>query len=73
MRASRAVGLFAVTAFPINTKRLPAGGWMHVVVTYDGSGERAGLTVYRNGDVIEMEGSEFFASVEGSIHTKRPL
>ncbi len=63
----------SVTVFPINTKRLPAGEWTHIVVTYDGSGERAGLRVYRNGDAIEVEGSEFFASVEGSIRTKRPL
>ena len=63
----------SVTVLPINTKRLPADEWTHIVVTYDGSGERAGLTIYRNGDVIEVEGSEFFASVEGSIRTKRPL
>jgi hypothetical protein len=63
----------SVTVFPINTKRLPAGEWTHIVLTYDGSGERAGLGVYRNGDVIEVEGSEFFASVKGSIHAKRPL
>src|SRR3990172_6592583 len=63
----------SVTVFPINTKRLPAGEWMHIVVTYDGSGERAGLSVYRNGEAIEVEGSEFFASVEGSVQTKRPL
>ncbi|MGH9390573.1 MAG: DUF1549 domain-containing protein, partial [Vicinamibacteria bacterium] len=62
-----------VNVFPINTKRLPAGDWMHIVVTYDGSGERAGLRVYRNGDAVEVEGSEFFASVEGSIRTTRPL
>ena len=33
----------SVTVVPINTKRLPAGEWMHIVVTHDGSGERAGL------------------------------
>jgi hypothetical protein len=63
----------SVTVFPINTKRLPAGEWTHVVVTYDGSGERAGLGIYRNGDAIEVEGSEFFAKVDGSIRTTRPL
>ncbi len=63
----------SVTVFPINTKRFPAGEWMHIVVTYDGSGERAGLEVYRNGEAVEVEGSEFFASVKGSIGTKRPL
>jgi hypothetical protein len=62
-----------VTVVPINTKRLPAGEWTHVVVTYDGSGERAGLDVYRNGETVEVEGSEFFASVRGSIRTSRPL
>ncbi len=63
----------SVTVFPINTKRLPAGEWMHIVVTYDGSGERAGLEVYRNGDSVVVEGSEFFASIQGSIRTARPL
>jgi hypothetical protein len=62
-----------VTVVPINTKRLPAGEWTHLVVTYDGSGERAGLDVYRNGETVEVEGSEFFASVRGSIRTSRPL
>jgi mono/diheme cytochrome c family protein len=63
----------SVTVFPINTKRFPAGEWMHIVVTYDGSGERAGLAIYRNGETVEVEGSEFFASVRGSIGTARPL
>jgi hypothetical protein len=62
-----------INVFPINTKRLPAGEWMHIAVVYDGSGERAGLAMYRNGDAVEVEGSEFFASVEGSVHTARPL
>jgi hypothetical protein len=63
----------SVTVLPINTKRLPAADWTHIVMTYDGSGERAGLSVYRNGDAIEVEGSEFFASIEGGIRTRRPL
>jgi mono/diheme cytochrome c family protein len=62
-----------VTVFPINTKRLPAGEWTHIVLTYDGTGERAGLAIYRNGDAIEVEGSEFFASVQGRIGTAKPL
>jgi mono/diheme cytochrome c family protein len=63
----------SISVSPINTKRLPAGDWTHIVVAYDGSGERAGLEVYRNGDPVEVEGSEFFAAVEGSIGTTRPL
>ena len=43
------------------------------MVTYDGSGERAGLRIYRNGNVVEVSGSEFFTRVEGSIQTNRPL
>lgn len=62
-----------VNVFPINTKRLPGGDWMHIVVTYDGTGERAGITIYRNGKATEVEGSEYFASVGGSIRTDEPL
>ena len=62
-----------VKILPINTKRMPAGVWTHIVVTHDGSGERAGLRLYRNGDLVEEQGSEFFAKVEGNIRTTRPL
>ena len=58
---------------PVNTKRLPAGEWTHLVMTYDGSGERAGLRIYRNGDFVEAMGSEFFTQLQGSIQTNRPL
>ncbi len=58
---------------PNNTMRLPTGVWTHVAVTYDGSGERADLRIYRNGDVVAAQGSEFFKRVEGSIRTDRPL
>ena len=58
---------------PINTKRLIEGEWTHIVVTHDGSGERAGLDVFRNGEPIEKEGSEYFARISGSMLTDRPL
>ena len=58
---------------PINTKRMPTGEWTHIVFTHDGSGERGGLHIYRNGDLVEAEGSEFFAKAEGSILTDRPF
>ncbi len=63
----------AVQIRPINTRRLPPGVWTHIVVTYDGSGERAGLRIYWNGQTIESQGSEFFTKVEGSIRTNQPL
>jgi hypothetical protein len=59
--------------FPTNMKRMPVGEWTHVVFTYDGSGERSGLHVYPDGEVVETEGSEFFADVEGSIRTTEPF
>ena len=62
-----------VRILPINTKRMPPGEWTHVVITHDGSGERGGLRVYRNGNVVEEQGSEFFTRVEGSIRTDTPL
>ena len=58
---------------PVNTKRLPAGEWTHLVMTYDGSGERAGLRIFRNGDFVEEMGSEFFTKLEGSVKTNRPF
>ena len=59
--------------FPTNMKRMPVGEWTHVVFTYDGSGERSGLHVYPDGEVVETEGSEFFADVEGSVRTAEPF
>ena len=58
---------------PINTRRLPPGEWTHIVLTYDGSGERAGLALYWNGETIESQGSEYFTRVEGSLRTDQPL
>ena len=62
-----------INVFPVHIERLPPDDWTHIVVTYDGSGERAGVRMYRNGDVVQVEGSEFFASVKGSIYTNQPL
>ena len=45
---------------------MPTGVWTHIVVTHDGSGERGGLHIYRDGAVVEEQGSEFFAKVEGA-------
>lgn len=58
---------------PVNTKRMPPGEWTHIVVTHDGSGERAGMNVYRDGEVVESSGTEYFTKALGSIKTGRPL
>ncbi len=63
----------SVTIVPNNLRRLPAGEWTHITVTHDGSGERAGLRFYMNGEIIPVQGSEYFTKVEGSIRADRPL
>ena len=52
---------------------MPPGEWTHIVVTHDGSGERAGMDVYRDGEVLEASGTEYFTKVLGSIKADRPL
>ena len=44
-----------------------------VTVTYDGSGERAGLNFYLNGRVIPTQGSEYFEKLKGNIRTVQPI
>ena len=58
---------------PSNLRRLPPGEWTHVVITHDGTGERAGMNVFRDGDVVEASGSEYFTRAIGSIRTGLPL
>ncbi len=62
-----------VTIVPNNLRRLPAGEWTHITVTHDGSAEWAGLRFYMNGEIIPVQGSEYFTKVEGSIRVDRPL
>ena len=58
---------------PSNLRRLPPGEWTHIVITHDGTGERAGMNVFRNGDVVEASGSEYFTRAIGSVRTGLPL
>ena len=54
---------------PSNLRRLAPGEWTHIVITHDGTGERAGMNVFRDGDVVEASGSEYFTRAIGSIRT----
>ena len=72
-KAAGQEGPSEIRIVPVNTKRLPAGEWTHLTMTYDGSSERAGMRIYRNGDLVEEMGSEFFTKLEGSIQTNRPF
>ncbi|HIE92514.1 MAG TPA: LamG domain-containing protein, partial [Acidobacteria bacterium] len=72
-RAAPGVGAPSARIGPINTKRMPTGEWTHIVVTHDGTGERGGLHIYQDGDLVEEQGSEFFAKAEGSMLTDGPF
>ena len=72
-RAGPGRGATSVSINPNNTQRLTPGEWTHIVFTHDGSGERGGLHIYRDGDRVAEQGSEFFTKVEGSILTDRPF
>ena len=52
---------------------MPPGEWTHIVITHDGTGERAGMNVFRDGEVVESSGSEYFVRALGSMQTELPL
>ena len=54
-------------------QQLEHGTWNHVAMTYDGSGERAGLDLFVNGEVLPTQGSGFFEKLVGTIVTDQPL
>ncbi len=58
---------------PNNQYQLEPGSWRHVTITYDGSGERAGLSFYFNGERMPFQGSEYFAKLEGPAGSDRPI
>jgi len=72
-RAGPGRGATSVSINPNNTQRLVPGKWTHIVFTHDGSGERGGLHIYRDGGRVPEQGSEFFARVQGRIRTDRPF
>ncbi len=72
-RAGPGRGATSISINPNNTQRLTPGEWTHIVFTHDGAGERGGLHIYRDGERVAEQGSEFFARVEGSILTDRPF
>ena len=72
-RAGPGRGATSISINPNNTQRLTPGEWTHIVFTHDGSGERGGLHIYRDGDRVPEQGSEFFAKVQGRIRTDRPF
>jgi hypothetical protein len=59
-------------ALKVETKDpLPQGAWSHVLVTYDGSGKAAGLTVYVNGRAARVDVQN--DKLRDTIATTQPL
>ncbi len=58
---------------PNNQYQLRPEIWRHVTVTYDGSGERAGLSIYYDGARMPFQGSEYFAKLNGPVGSDRPM
>ena len=58
---------------PNNQYQLEPELWRHVTVTYDGSGERAGLSIYFNGERMPFQGSEYFAKLVGPVGSDQPV
>ena len=53
--------------------QLLPGTWNHVVVTYDGSGQRLGLSMFLNGKPVDLQGAEPLTKLKGDFATTAPL
>jgi hypothetical protein len=60
----------ASTGFLEQTK---AGQWTHLIVTYDGSRERAGIGMYWDGRPVTTQGGDVREPLKGNINTGQPL
>jgi hypothetical protein len=73
----RRIGMHIISAWPnaglkiLGKRQLRANAWVHVAVTYDGSGKAAGLKAYYNGEeqplIVEND------RLSGSIRAKVPF
>ncbi|HEU0004997.1 MAG TPA: DUF1553 domain-containing protein, partial [Terriglobia bacterium] len=63
----------SIVARAEHLRQLKPGTWNHLVVTYDGSREQAGISLYLNGKSIQALGNETATELKGEIHTGKPL
>jgi len=64
----------SVTVRAAHLEQMKPGTWNHLVVTYDGSREQAGLRLYLNGRVILLQGGgDVNTKITGSISAGTPL
>ncbi|MBL8850412.1 MAG: DUF1553 domain-containing protein [Planctomycetaceae bacterium] len=74
---ARRAGMHIVSEWPgqalkvVGKAQLPANEWTHVAVSYDGSGKAAGVKVYYNGVVQQLNVEQ--DSLSGSIKTAVPF
>jgi hypothetical protein len=54
-------------------RQLKPGTWTHLVFTYDGSREQAGLGLFLNGKRMLALGNETGIELKGEIHTSTPV
>jgi hypothetical protein len=64
----------SVTVRAAHLEQMKQGSWNHLVISYDGSREQAGLALYLNGRVIPLQGGgDINTKLTGSITTDKPL
>ena len=63
----------SIEILPNNQYQIEPGSWRHITITYDGSGERAGLSIYLDGERMPFQGSEYFEKLAGTAGSDRPV
>ncbi|MBI2686533.1 MAG: DUF1553 domain-containing protein [Acidobacteria bacterium] len=64
----------AITVRAGHLEQMAQGSWNHIAVTYDGSREQAGLSLYLNGKVIPLQGGgDQNLRLTGNIATPKPM
>ena len=63
----------AISARGEHLRQLKPGTWNHLVVTYDGSREQAGMRIYLNGKSVPALGNAAAVDLRGEIRTDKPL
>ncbi|MCI0623922.1 MAG: DUF1553 domain-containing protein, partial [Acidobacteria bacterium] len=63
----------SISARGEHLRQLKPGTWNHLVVTYDGSRDQAGMSLYLNGKSIPALGDAVATDLRGEVRTGKPL
>jgi hypothetical protein len=64
----------SITVRAAHMEQMAQGSWNHLVITYDGSREQAGLALYLNGRVILLQGGgDINTKLTGNLQSGTPL